>query len=221
VRTWLAWSSGKDSAWALHLLRRDLAITVDGLFTTVNEAYDRVAMHAVRKPLLEAQARAAGVALHVIPIPSPCPNAAYEAAMTRFIETARAAGVSRFAFGDIFLEDVRRYRERQLAGTGIEPLFPLWGRETLALAREMIDGGLRAVITCVDPRQAPRAWAGRIFDRGFLPGVPGDVDPCGERGEFHTFAFEGPMFGAGLRVSVGEIVEREGFVYADVLPYDA
>src|SRR5882724_9548259 len=152
-RVMLSWSSGKDSAWTLHRLRADPDVECAGLFTTVNSAFDRVAMHAVRRELLEAQARSAGLPLEVIPIPNPCPNEVYEAAMGAFVAAARGRGVTHFAFGDLFLEDIRRYREQKLAGTGIEPMFPLWGLPTGALAREMIAGGLRAYLTCVDPKQ--------------------------------------------------------------------
>jgi diphthamide synthase (EF-2-diphthine--ammonia ligase) len=174
-RVMLSWSSGKDSAWTLERLRADPGVECVGLFTTVNEAFDRVAMHAVRRVLLEAQARAAGLPLEVIPIPWPCPNEAYEAAMARFVAGARLRGVTHFAFGDLFLEDIRRYREQKLAGSGITPLFPLWGLPTAPLAREMVAGGLRAYLTCVDPKQAPRAWAGRSFDAPLLDAMPASV----------------------------------------------
>ena len=216
-RVMLSWSSGKDSAWTLHALRKAPGVELAGLFTTVNAEFDRVAMHAVRRELLEAQAASAGLPLATIPIPYPCPNEAYEAAMAAFVGEAKRRGVTHFAFGDLFLEDVRRYREAKLAGTGIEPLFPLWGRPTRALAGEMVEGGLRAFITCVDPRLAPREWAGRPFDRAFLEALPEGVDPCAERGEFHTFACAGPMFERPVPVRVGRIVERDGFVFADLL----
>lgn len=216
-RVMLSWSSGKDSAWALHLLRSDPDVELAGLFTTVNRGFDRVAMHAVRRTLLDAQAASIGLPLDAISIPNPCPNEAYEAAMAAFVEEAKQRGVTHFAFGDLFLEDIRRYREEKLAGTGIEPLFPLWGLPTRALAQEMVAGGLRAYITCVDPKQAPREWAGRLFDRAFVDVVPKGIDPCGERGEFHTFVCGGPMFHYTVEVTVGAIVEREGFVFADLL----
>jgi uncharacterized protein (TIGR00290 family) len=217
TRVMLAWSSGKDSAWALQRLRGDPNVEIAGLFTTVNREFGRVAMHGVRRSLLEAQADSVGLPLFTIPIPHPCPNDVYEHAMAAFVEEAKGRGVTRFAFGDLFLEDVRRYREAKLAGTGIEPVFPLWNLPTRELAREMVAGGLRAVLTCVDPRQAPREWAGRRFDADFVDAVPEGVDPCGERGEFHTFVFEGPMFRRPLGVTVGQIVERDGFVFADLL----
>jgi uncharacterized protein (TIGR00290 family) len=215
-RVMLSWSSGKDSAWALHLLRGDPDVELAGLFTTVNREFDRVAMHAVRRTLLDAQAASIGLPLDVIPIPYPCPNEIYEAAMAAFVAEAKRRGVTHFAFGDLFLEDIRRYREQKLAGTRIEPLFPLWKLPTRALAREMVASGLRAYLTCVDPKQAPREWAGRLFDAAFVDAVPEGIDPCGERGEFHTFACDGPMFHHPLEVDVGEIVERDGFIFADL-----
>jgi uncharacterized protein (TIGR00290 family) len=214
----LAWSSGKDSAWALHALRQDPALTVVGLLTTVNAAHDRVAMHAVRRALLQAQGRAAGLPVRVVDIPYPCPNETYEAAMASAVEQLRADGAQAMAFGDLFLEDVRRYRETRLLGTGLAPLFPLWGRPTRALAEEMIDGGLRARLTCVDPRALPASFAGRAFDRALLADLPPSVDPCGENGEFHSFAWDGPMFRHPVPVTPGAVVERDGFVFADLLP---
>jgi uncharacterized protein (TIGR00290 family) len=184
----------------------------------VNETHDRVAMHAVRRSLLQAQADAAGLPLFVVPIPSPCPNEVYEAAMAEAVAAARTRGVEAMAFGDLFLEDIRRYREAKLAGTGLTPLFPLWGRPTEALAREMIGSGLRARLTCVDPRVVPASFAGRAFDAALLEELPAGVDPCGERGEFHTFAWAGPMFRAPIPVVQGEVVTRDGFVFADLLP---
>ena len=213
----LAWSSGKDSAWSLHVLRQRDDVEVVGLLTTISDAHDRVAMHAVRRALLEAQARAAGLPLWPVRIPSPCSNEQYERAMGEVVASARAAGLRAIAFGDLFLEDVRRYRERQMAPTGLDLLFPLWGRPTEALAREMLAGGLRARITCVDPRVLPAAFAGRAFDEALLGDLPPGVDPCGENGEFHTFAWDGPMFTAPVRVRGGEVVERDGFVFADLL----
>jgi len=217
-RVWLAWSSGKDSAWALNVLRRSAAVEVVGLLTTLNAVHDRVAMHAVRRLLLEAQAQAAGVPLFMVPIPHPCSNAEYEKAMESALGRARGDGVSAVAFGDLFLEEVRRYRERMLSGTGIEPLFPLWGQDTRALAQEMIASGLKARLTCVDPRALPAHFAGRAFDQSLLEEFPPGVDPCGERGEFHSFAWDGPMFSGPVPVRVGETVTREGFVFADLLP---
>lgn len=217
MKTLLAWSSGKDSAWSLHVLRRQ-GVEVVGLLTTLNETHDRVAMHAVRRSLLLAQAEAAGLPVTIVPIPSPCPNEVYEAAMAEAMASARAAGVEAVAFGDLFLEDIRRYREERLAGTGLTALFPLWGRPTHTLAEEMIAGGLEARLTCVDPRVLPAAFAGRAFDRRLLAELPARVDPCGENGEFHSFAWAGPMFRAPIAVEAGDVVERDGFVFADLKP---
>ena len=214
----LSWSSGKDSAWALHLLRSDPHVECVGLFTTVNSEFDRIAMHAVRRALLEEQAAIIGLPLDIIPVPYPCPNELYEAAMATFVEEAKVRGVTHFAFGDLFLEDIRRYREEKLAGTGIDPLFPLWGLPTRTLAEEMVASGLRAFITCIDPKQAPREWAGRLFDGAFVDAIPGGIDPCGERGEFHTFVCDGPMLRRRIEVVAGAIVERDGFVFADLIP---
>jgi uncharacterized protein (TIGR00290 family) len=218
MKTWLSWSSGKDSAWSLETLRCGGQVEVAGLFTTLNAEFDRVAMHAVRRTLVEAQARAAGLDLHVIHIPHPCPNAEYERIMGAFVAKARAQGVEAMAFGDLFLADIRAYRERQLACSGIAPLFPLWGCDTHALAREMIGGGLVAHVTCIDPARLDRSLAGRTFDRAFLADLPAHADPCGENGEFHTFVSAGPMFRGPLSVRAGEITERDGFVFADLLP---
>ncbi|MFQ3591844.1 MAG: ATP-binding protein [Gemmataceae bacterium] len=216
----LSWSSGKDSAWALHVLRQRGEVEVVGLVTTFNEAFGRVAMHGVRLELVQAQAEAAGLPLWSVPLPWPCSNDEYETRMRQLIERAQSAGVTAFAFGDLFLEDIRAYRERQLAGTGIEPLFPLWGTadETPTLARAMIAGGLRATLACVDPRHLTSSFAGRAFDTELLADLPYGVDPCGERGEFHTFCHAGPMFQRSIPVRVGEVVERDGFVFADLLP---
>ena len=218
ARVLLAWSSGKDSAFALHVLRQRDDVEVVGLLTTVNETYDRVAMHAVRRTLLEAQAAAAGLPLTLVRIPHPCSDVAYEAAMGRALEEARASGVVGVAFGDLFLEDIRRYREEKMAGTGLRLLFPLWGRPTAGLAREMLEAGLKARITCVDPRVLAGSFAGREFDLPLLADLPAGVDPCGENGEFHTFAWNGPMFGRPVPVRGGEVVARDGFVFADLLP---
>lgn len=213
----LCWSSGKDSAWTLHVLRRRGDVDVVGLLTTINQAHERVAMHAVRVALLEAQAEAAGLPLWQVPIPSPCSNQEYEAAMGEAVRKALAAGITMMAFGDLFLEDVRRYRETQLAGTGLTPIFPIWGLPTDALARDMVEAGLRARLTCVDPKQLPASFAGRDFDASLLADLPASGDPCGERGEFHTFAYAGPMFRHPVPVQAGEIVTRDGFVFADLL----
>jgi len=220
VKILVSWSSGKDSAWALQRLRQAHPGAVAGLLTTMNEQAGRVAMHAVRESLLRAQAEAAGLPLHLVHIPSPCPNDVYEARMAAFLDTAAAGGVTHVAFGDLFLEDVRAYREAKLRGTGLEPLFPLWGLPTADLAGQMIASGLRAYLTCVDPRVLDPVFAGRSFDEQLLRSLPPTVDPCGENGEFHTFVWDGPMFARPLAVSTGVVVERDGFVFADVLPND-
>ena len=217
-KTLLSWSSGKDSAWALHVLRQQPELRIAGLVTTANQLYQRIAIHAVRLELLERQAEAVGLPLQIINLPYPCSNAEYETAMEKFVEEARQDGVEGMAFGDLFLQDIREYREARLAGTGITPLFPLWKMPTDLLAREMISSRMRATISCVDPKQLPASFAGREFDEDLLAALPEEVDPCGERGEFHTFAFDGPMFSKPVDIKVGEIVEREGFVYADLLP---
>ena len=220
-RTWVSWSSGKDSTLALAEARADPELEVVGLLTTLNRSADRVAMHAVRRELLLAQADAVGLPVHQVELPWPCSNEEYERLMTDAVAAARSAGVTRMVFGDLFLADVRAYREEALAGSGIEPVFPLWGRATTELAGEMLDRGIRATITCVDPRQLDAAYAGRAFDRDLLADLPDGVDPCGENGEFHTFVHDGPGFAAPLDVHVGEVVERDGFVFADVLPDSA
>lgn len=217
-RALLAWSSGKDSAWALHVLRQTGDVEVVALFTTFNQEFDRVAMHAVRRDLVEAQAQAVGLPLINVPLPWPCSNSDYEAAMGTVLATARAKySVSRVAFGDVFLEDVRQYRESRLRSTGLAPLFPLWGLPTAGLARDMVTAGLRATITCIDPRQLDREFAGREFDEGFLDDLPDEVDPCGEHGEFHSFAHAGPMFSRSIPIQVGDVAMRDGFVFADLL----
>ena len=217
-KAWLAWSSGKDSAWALQTVRQNAEFEVVALLTTVNQAYSRVAMHAVRESLLEMQADAAGLPLIKVPIPSPCSNEIYEQAMGVAMTRAKADGVKCVLFGDLFLEDVRAYREKQLAGCKLTPVFPLWGRDTRKLAEEMIAGGLSAYLTCVDPRKLDRSFAGRKFDAELLRTLPADVDPCGENGEFHSFVNDGPMFEQAIPVTPGKIVERDGFVFADFLP---
>lgn len=217
----VSWSSGKDSAFALHVLRERAEVEVVALFTTLNHAHDRVAMHAVRRELVRAQARSAELPLWEVEIPDPCSNQEYEQAMRGLVERAQAAGVEEVAFGDLFLEDVRRYREEKLAGTGLRPSFPLWGEPTGELSRRMLHAGVVAFLTAIDPRKVPREWAGRAFDATLLAEMPPDVDPCGERGEFHTFVAAGPMLRAPIEVVPGERVERGGFVFADLIPADA
>jgi uncharacterized protein (TIGR00290 family) len=212
----LSWSSGKDSAWALHMLNVQYPGAVRGLLTTVNEAVDRVAMHAVRREVLEAQARAARLPLTVVPIPHPCPNEIYEARMQVAVAEAVAAGFTHAAFGDLFLEDVRRYRVEKLAGTGLEPLFPVWGIPTARLAEEMLASGLRARVACVDTRVLDASFIGREFDRTLLSELPAGIDPCGENGEFHTCVYAGPMLQEPLTLEPGEIVTREPFVWRDL-----
>lgn len=217
-RVLLSWSSGKDSAWALHVLRQQAELEVVGLLSTINEEFDRVAMHAVRTELLRQQADCAGLPLRLVKLPYPCSNEIYEARMKALITGAQTEGIAAIAFGDLFLADVRQYRERMMAGTGITPLFPLWERPTAALAEEMIAGGLRAQITCIDPRVLPAALAGSEYNRQFLAALPPGVDPCGEYGEFHSFAFAGPMFSRPVACAVGATVARDGFIFTDLLP---
>ena len=215
----ISWSTGKDSAWMLHVLNREYPNAAAGLLTTTNQAFDRVAMHAVRLPLLEAQAAAARLPLHVVPLPWPCSNAQYESIMKTAVEGFVADGFTHVAFGDLFLEDVRRYREEKLTGSGLAPLFPIWKtKPTADLARDMIDAGLQARLTCIDPRKLDRSFAGRTFDAQLLADLPEGTDPCGENGEFHSFAFAGPMFQHPIPHRLGEVVDRDGFVFADVLP---
>jgi uncharacterized protein (TIGR00290 family) len=213
----LSWSSGKDSAWALHVLNQTHPGAVAALLTTINEEVDRVAMHAVRRDVLEAQAAAAGLPLRVILISNPCPNEVYDRQMRLAVDSAVRDGFTHVAFGDLFLEDVRRYREERLAGTGLEPLFPLWGIPTPQLAEQMIDAGLRARLACVDTRKLDPTFAGREFDRALLRDLPGGIDPCGENGEFHTCVYAGPMFTSPFRLDTGETVTREPFVWRDLV----
>ena len=213
----MSWSSGKDSAWALHLLSQQSDIRIAGLVTTFNRAAERVAMHAVRRSLVETQAGRAGLPLWPVDLPWPCSNAEYEEILRGVCDRARAAGIDAFAFGDLFLQDIRAYRERQLAGTGLEPLFPLWELPPRQLAHEMIAAGMKAKITCVDPRKLDRSFAGCDFDTALLGRLPPAVDPCGENGEFHTFVYDAPGFASPIAIELGEIVERDGFVFADVM----
>lgn len=217
-RVLLSWSSGKDAAWALHVLRQQPDIEVVGLLTTFNEAVDRVSMHGVRRALVAAQSEAAGVPLWPVLLPWPCSNADYEERMAQVLARARREGITHVAFGDLYLDDVREYRVRQMAGSGVEPLFPLWGCEKRAarLAAEMVAAGLRAVVTCLDPAKVPEAFLGRTYDADFLRELPAGIDPCGERGEFHTYCFAGPMFAREIPVSLGEVVRRDGLCYIDL-----
>jgi uncharacterized protein (TIGR00290 family) len=218
VKAFVSWSSGKDSAFALAEARRGGTAEIVGVLTTMNEAYGRVAMHGVRNSLLDRQIAALGLPCLKIPLPNPCPMAAYEARMAEACAAMKAQGVDHVVFGDLFLEDVRAYRERHLARAGMTGLFPLWGRNTRALAEAMIADGLIAYVACLDPKQLDRQFAGRRFDRSFLADLPATVDPCGERGEFHTAVTAGPMFHAPVTVAVGEVVERDGFVFTDIIP---
>ena len=212
----MSWSSGKDSAMALQVARTERDLDVAALLVTMNAEADRVAMHAVRRELVAAQATCLDLPVHVVDIPSPCPNDVYEAAMSAALAVARDQGIERMVFGDLYLEDVRHYRETRLAATGITPVFPLWGRPTDRLARDMLGAGVRAVLTCVDPAVLAPELAGRAFDEALLAELPPDVDPCGERGEFHTFVWDAPGFRAPIGIEVGDVVERDGFVFCDV-----
>jgi uncharacterized protein (TIGR00290 family) len=218
AKTLIAWSSGKDSAWALYEAGRSGAYEIVGALTTVTETFGRVSMHGVREELLRAQVEAAGIPLRIVPIPFPCPNEVYEARMAAALSEAKAEGVTHVIFGDLFLEDVRAYREAKMAGTGIDPVFPLWGRPTDALARTMIEGGLKTHLVCVDLKILPKSFAGRKFDAALLADLPAGVDPCGERGEFHTCVLAGPMFSRAIPASVGDVAERDGFAFADLVP---
>ena len=217
----LSWSSGKDSAWSLHVLRQHGEYEVVGLLTTFNEEAGRVAMHAVRRELVERQAAATGLPLWQVPLPWPCSNQQYESLMAQVCAKAVAEGVHGVAFGDLFLEDVRAYRERQLKDTGLTPIFPVWGLPTQRLAREMIASGVRAKLTCVDTAKLDRSFAGREFDMALLSNLPDGADPCGERGEFHSFVYAGPMLNAAIPVSVGETIARDGFIFADLISADS
>jgi uncharacterized protein (TIGR00290 family) len=213
----LSWSTGKDSAWMLHVINQQYPGAAAGLLTTTNQAFDRVAMHAVRLEMLEAQAGAARLPLHVVPLPWPCSNEQYEAIMRAAVAGFVRDGFTHVAFGDLFLEDVRNYRESRLAGSGLEPLFPIWKtKSTRDLADEMIAAGLQARLTCVNPKRLDPSFCGRVFDRAFIADLPADVDPCGENGEFHSFAFAGPMFDHPIPHRLGEIVDRDGFTFADI-----
>jgi uncharacterized protein (TIGR00290 family) len=214
----LSWSSGKDSAWTLHLLRQQPGIEVVALFTTFNSAADRVAMHAVRRVLVEAQAERTGLPLWAVGLPWPCSNLDYEERMRAVCQRATEEGITAVAFGDLFLQDIRDYRVKQLEGSGLEPLFPVWKIPTEKLGREMIAAGVKAKITCVDPSKLAKSFAGRDYDLSLLDALPAEIDPCGENGEFHTFVSDSPVFSRPIAVRSGEVVERDGFVFADVLP---
>jgi uncharacterized protein (TIGR00290 family) len=214
-RVLLSWSSGKDCAWALNLLRQQPDIEVVGLLATINSEFDRVAMHGTRRAILEAQAEAAGLSLWAVPLPWPCSNEDYEMRMADVCLRAVKEGIAAIAFGDLFLQDVRTYREKQLKPTGIEPLFPLWDIPTHHLAHTMIACGLRAKLVCIDSRQLDHSFAGRDFDTQLLHDLPSSVDPCGEKGEFHSCVYDGPMFSHPIALDAGEIVNRDGFIYAD------
>jgi uncharacterized protein (TIGR00290 family) len=216
-RTLLSWSGGKDCAWALHLLRQDPAYEVVGLLTTINEHFGRVAMHGFRESLLDLQGEAVGLPLWKVPLPWPCSNEVYEERMAEACARAVVEGVQVMAFGDLFLADIRAYRLERLAGTGLEAVFPCWGLETAALAHQMVAAGVQAHLVCVDPKQLDKRFAGRAFDAELLAELPAHVDPCGERGEFHSFVSGGPAFSVSIQVERGAVVERDGFVYADLL----
>jgi uncharacterized protein (TIGR00290 family) len=218
MKTLVSWSSGKDSAWMVHTLRQRGDVEIGALLTTINETARRVAMHAVRVDVVQAQAAALGIPLWLVPIPSPCPNEIYEDAMRRAVARAVGEGFTHAAFGDLFLEDIRKYREERLAGSGLTPLFPLFGTaaDTPALARRMIAAGLRARITCLNPKVMDRSFAGREFDASLLDELPPSIDPCAERGEFHTCAYAGPMFNHPVAVDTGITVERDGYVFTDL-----
>jgi uncharacterized protein (TIGR00290 family) len=214
----IAWSSGKDSAWALHETRVTGDFEIVGALTTMTDTFRRVSMHGVREELLRAQLDAAGLRPVIIHIPYPCPNEIYERKMAEAVSAARASGVTHMIFGDLFLEDVRAYRERQLSGTGIVPVFPLWDRPTRALADDMIDAGTEAYVCTVDLKKLPASFAGRRFDRALLEALPAGIDPCGENGEFHSFVSGGPMLSRKVAVKTGQTVERDGVAYTDLLP---
>ena len=217
-RTLLSWSSGKDSAWALHLLRQDPDVEVLGLLTVVNQAYQRVSMHATRMELLHCQADGVDLPLQIINLPDPCTNEECGALMSDFVTNSASKGIECMAYGDLFLGEIRHYRENQLRGTGIEPLFPSWGIPTRALTEQMLSAGIQAYVSSVDLKKLPARFAGRKWARDLIAEFPEAIDPCGENGEIHTVVVGGPMFRETIPVTIGEIVERDGFAYADIIP---
>ena len=214
----LSWSSGKDSAWTLYMLQKNRHLDIRGLYCTVNKSFDRVAMHAVRTELLETQADNIGLPLEIIGLPYPCTDVVYEEIMAGFVKKKVAEGINYFVFGDLFLQNVRKYREEKLAATGIRPLFPTWGIPTEKLSAMIIKNGFKAIITCIDPKQVPERFIGRHYDEEFLKDLPDGVDPCGENGEFHSFVFDGPIFKKPVGIRNGAVVNRDGFVFMDLLP---
>lgn len=217
MKTLVSWSTGKDSAWALHVLKQNPEIDVVGLFCTVNVKFNRVAVHGVRVDLLRQQAQSVNLPLYIVYIPHPCSNEDYENAMKTFIGETKKLEVEYFAFGDLFLEDVRNYREKLLCGSSIKPIFPLWGTPTNLLSEQMICNGLKAVITCVDQKYLPSKFVGRVYDESFINEIPKQIDPCGENGEFHSFACEGPMFQNPIEITLGEVVYKEDLCFIDLL----
>ncbi|MDH5611018.1 MAG: adenine nucleotide alpha hydrolase [Gammaproteobacteria bacterium] len=216
-KTMMSWSSGKDSAWALYQLQNNPEIDLVGLFCTINKEFNRVTMHGVRVELLQKQADNIGLPLEIIEIPYPCSNIEYEQIMGEFVEKAKKMHIENFAFGDLFLEEVRNYREEKLKNSGIKAIFPIWGIPTDELSRKMITNGLRTIITCINPKQTPDKFIGKEFDDNFLASLPETIDPCGENGEFHSFVFDGPMFKEKINIVLGDIVQRDDFVFADIL----
>ena len=219
-KVWLSWSSGKDSAFALYVLSQSAEFEVTGLFSTITHDYGRVSMHGVREILLDQQARQLGLPIYKAYIPAPCSNDVYKERMGELIKAAHQEDVEVMAFGDLFLEDIRAYRINQLNGTGIAALFPVWGRETSAFARAIIDTGLGAVVTCVDEKKLAPEFSGRLFDEAFINDLPSDVDPCGENGEFHSFVYQHPLFKVNIAHTIGQRTSREGFTFTDILPYE-
>ena len=216
----VSWSGGKDSCMALRELQSDPGLRVEALLTTITQDYDRVSMHGVRRTLLERQADSLGISLHQIPISKSATNVEYETRMAQALAIYRKRGTNRVAFGDLFLEEIRAYRERLLTGQGMHGLYPVWGRDTLALIQEFIRQGFKTVVVCVDPKQLDPSFLGRVIDEDFLSRLPAGVDPCGENGEFHTFVFDGPIFRYPIKLELGEKVCRDSFWFCDLLPLD-